>query len=262
MLKPLLAATLLAGGLSVTATPAYAVEPRTCVETPVVAHRGLTENGITENTLRSTRAATRAKAWFEVDVRETADDRVVLMHDQSISRTTNGSGQVATMTARKIRTFETNDGHVVPFVGAILRDVQANPEAHVILDLKALDLAGHREMRDKINEYDIVEQVEAISFHEEQLADFRRLNPDVTAYHIEGRSLPSIATARANGGAHVFPQIITQRWADKMVAAGIPYNGRIDDTTAGHDAALEYAVRNIMSDDVSGYRTYCGTSVV
>ena len=39
----------------------------------------------------------------EIDVRKTADGRLVLMHDATIDRTTNGSGKVSELTLDSIR---------------------------------------------------------------------------------------------------------------------------------------------------------------
>jgi glycerophosphoryl diester phosphodiesterase len=58
----------------------------------------------TENTLAAFRAAIDLGAdYFELDVRTTKDGRLVLMHDGTVDRTTNGKGEVANMTFNEIR---------------------------------------------------------------------------------------------------------------------------------------------------------------
>ncbi|MFK7731088.1 MAG: glycerophosphodiester phosphodiesterase [Pseudomonadales bacterium] len=64
----------------------------------VIAHRG--GAGLRpENTLIAFRHASRLGVdVLEFDVRQTLDDQLVLMHDDTVDRTTNGSGAVAEMT--------------------------------------------------------------------------------------------------------------------------------------------------------------------
>jgi glycerophosphoryl diester phosphodiesterase len=60
-----------------------------------------------ENTMPAYRAAAEAGADFiETDVRTTADGKLVIMHDGSVDRTTDGHGDVAAMTFDEIRQLD------------------------------------------------------------------------------------------------------------------------------------------------------------
>lgn len=62
---------------------------------PVIAHRGASAVA-PENTLAAIRAAREQGAsWIELDVKITYDGVPVLMHDETLDRTTSGSGFVA-----------------------------------------------------------------------------------------------------------------------------------------------------------------------
>jgi len=62
---------------------------------PVIAHRGASAVA-PENTLAAIRRAGELGAsWVEVDVRRAASGELVLMHDATLDRTTNGRGNVA-----------------------------------------------------------------------------------------------------------------------------------------------------------------------
>ena len=72
----------------------------------VIAHRG-EHRAHPENTLPAFQAAIDAGAdFFELDVRTTADGRLVLMHDAKVDRTTNGSGAVRQLTFDQIRALD------------------------------------------------------------------------------------------------------------------------------------------------------------
>lgn len=64
---------------------------------PIIAHRGARIRA-PENTMASFRAAREAGArWIETDVKLTSDGTVILMHDDTLDRTTDGRGSVADM---------------------------------------------------------------------------------------------------------------------------------------------------------------------
>ncbi|MCC6342337.1 MAG: glycerophosphodiester phosphodiesterase family protein [Bryobacterales bacterium] len=85
----------------------------------VIAHRGEHLHH-PENTIAAFQAAHEAGAdFFEADVRTTADGRLVLMHDASVDRTTNGKGQVARMTFDEIRRLDAGGSRVPTFDEAL-----------------------------------------------------------------------------------------------------------------------------------------------
>ena len=73
----------------------------------VVAHRGGVSLGPPENTLPAISRAIEVGAdLIEVDIRETADGHLVLMHDRSVDRTTSGKGMVENLTLAEILNLE------------------------------------------------------------------------------------------------------------------------------------------------------------
>lgn len=64
----------------------------------VIAHRGASATA-PENTLAAfRRAADEGARWIECDVKLTADGRPIVIHDDSLERTTDGGGAVADTT--------------------------------------------------------------------------------------------------------------------------------------------------------------------
>jgi glycerophosphoryl diester phosphodiesterase len=73
----------------------------------VVAHRGGALLGPPENTLPAIEKAIEVGAdLIEVDIRQTSDGHLVLMHDETVNRTTNGRGRVDSLTLKEIRALE------------------------------------------------------------------------------------------------------------------------------------------------------------
>ena len=71
-----------------------------------IAHRGEHLHH-PENTLPAFQEAIRAGAdFFELDVRTTADGKLVVSHDASVGRRTNGRGDIAKMTFDEVRALD------------------------------------------------------------------------------------------------------------------------------------------------------------
>lgn len=70
-----------------------------------IAHRGLFEAGTEaeENTLKAVELAVDAGYALEIDVRATVDDIIVVFHDDTLERMTNGKGHVSTWGFRQLR---------------------------------------------------------------------------------------------------------------------------------------------------------------
>ena len=104
----------------------------------VSAHRGGPGPGYPENALE-TLAHTLATGpmILEVDVRRTRDGGLVLMHDDTLERTTTGRGRVRDRTAAEIAALRLKDpsGAVTPYAPPRLADALAWARGRTILQL-------------------------------------------------------------------------------------------------------------------------------
>lgn len=96
-------------------TPAQLHEKFDCLRTQgatlVIGHRGGPTRDYPENAIetleRTLKAGTRA---MEVDIAATRDGQLVLMHDDTLERTTTGEGAVADLTLAEIQAFDLETG--------------------------------------------------------------------------------------------------------------------------------------------------------
>jgi glycerophosphoryl diester phosphodiesterase len=83
----------------------------------VIAHRGGTSLA-PENTLAAfRRAAELGVDYVEIDVRATRDGRLVLMHDRTVDRTTDGTGAVADLDYAAITSLHAGGSFAPAFAG-------------------------------------------------------------------------------------------------------------------------------------------------
>ena len=87
--------------------------------TPIIlAHRGDLAHA-PENTLPSfLQAIQKGADGVELDAKLTADGHVIVIHDPTVDRTTNGSGKVASFTLEAIRTLDAGSWFDSRFAGA------------------------------------------------------------------------------------------------------------------------------------------------
>ena len=80
----------------------------------IVAHRGDWRNA-PENSLEAFQnCIDEGIDAVEIDIRETKDGELVVMHDKTLNRTTNGKGNVADYTLEEIKLFNLKTGHGYP----------------------------------------------------------------------------------------------------------------------------------------------------
>jgi len=110
-------------------------------EVLIIAHRGV-DKFAPENTLAAYRKAVEMKLdYIEIDVRTTKDGRFVIVHNSTVDGKTNGTGNVADLTAEQIRTLDAGSrfgpefaGEKVPFLEEVLE--LAKGKIDIYLDLK------------------------------------------------------------------------------------------------------------------------------
>jgi len=83
----------------------------------VVGHRGAAASA-PENTVAGLHEGRRQQArWLEVDVRRTADGELVLLHDATLDRTTNGHGRIELTSWDEVRQLDAGSWFAEAFAG-------------------------------------------------------------------------------------------------------------------------------------------------
>jgi len=87
----------------------------------VIAHRGGRAYA-PENTLKAFRNAIASGVdVLEMDIQRTKDGALVVIHDDTVDRTTNGTGSVKDLTLEQIRQLDAGDGEKIPTFDEVLQ---------------------------------------------------------------------------------------------------------------------------------------------
>ena len=90
-----------------------------------------------ENTISAFQASYDAGyRGFEIDIRMTGDGALVITHDSTLERTTNGSGVVEEKTEAELRRLLTKQGNPLPFLGEVLDFLQGKEGLYVEFEMK------------------------------------------------------------------------------------------------------------------------------
>ena len=158
----------------------------------IIGHRGAAAVA-PENTLAAFRAAMPDADVLELDVHLTLDDSVVVMHDATVDRTTDGKGAMLELTIAEIAALDAGSwkgdefkGEPVPTLAQVLDMV--NGTRVVLVELKWPDQGIYKNLvsrvvqliRDRKAESWVIVQ----SFEYEYLQQLRQLAPDITAYQL------------------------------------------------------------------------------
>jgi glycerophosphoryl diester phosphodiesterase len=226
LLSPVLCLAALAAA-AVALAPA-SVAGTGCVAPPV-AHRGDSERA-PENTLPAYRKALRAGvSRLEVDVRFTADDVPVLMHDTTVDRTTNGAGNVAALTLSQVRSLDAGSWFAPRFAGVrvpTLHQVLAygrDRGATFLVELKVLPT--ERQMATLLARFrslDMADRVRVTSFDERTILDVRSAAPGLRTAIIDAPRYRSPGSVLRFGRTYLVNyQSVTQDRARRWQQAGI-----------------------------------------
>ena len=144
-----------------------------------VAHRGGIVPGYPENTLAAFRQAVKHGAEvIEVDLRGTKDGEVVIMHDETLDRTTNGKGKVTDYTLAELKKLDAGGGERIPTYEEALQFV-AGTGVKLLLDIKESPVLDKRKVVRLTDKYNSALNVIVGLRNLDDLRAFRALNPNL-----------------------------------------------------------------------------------
>lgn len=154
--------------------------------TRVIAHRGFSGKA-PENTLVAIRRAIDIGAdMVEVDVTMTRDGHVILLHDETLKRTTNGKGKPFKKSLAKIRSLDAGSwfapefaGERIPTLAEALETVKDRVLINIEIKSEAVKHGVVPKVAALIVEHGMLDQVVVSSFSPEALRRMKITAPDV-----------------------------------------------------------------------------------
>lgn len=147
--------------------------------TAVSAHRGGARDGLPENAISTFAAAiAEAPVFLEIDVRA-ARDGLVVMHDETVDRTTSGFGDIADMSVAQVRALTMNGGTDHP---PSLREALAWADGNTVLELDIKQDVRFEDIVAEVRDAGAMDRVVFVTYSVGAAARLARLAPDAMLY--------------------------------------------------------------------------------
>ncbi len=224
----------------------------------ITAHRGAS-GSYPENTMAAFRGALELGAdWIELDVQQTRDGRLVVMHDRNVRRVTGVNGYVWRMSWEELSALDAGAlfgsdfaGERIPLLEEVLafaaeNDIRLNielkPSAHdVSLEKGVLDLVDAYDMREKCvitsQAYSALERVKAI-------------DPEITTVYVARIAYGDIDRLTAADHFSVEASSATRQLVTRVHRAGKQIYAWTVNSEETINSMIAKNVDNIITDDV------------
>ncbi len=167
----------------------------------VSAHRGGPLKGYPENAIQTFDHALRfSPTIFECDLRISADGTWILMHDETLDRTTNGTGLVAETSFADLRKLllRDNNGVITPFRIPTFEEALAWADGRGVLVLDPKPGVTPEKLVEFIRDHDAQNRVVVIIYTRELLRQYLELAPDLV-YSVTFNSVDDVERYKSDG---------------------------------------------------------------
>ena len=148
----------------------------------VVAHRGASGYA-PENTMAAFRLAHEMGAdMLELDVWRSADGYIVVMHDDTVDRTTNGAGRIEEMTLQQIKKLDAGSKLRQEFANEpvpTLEEVLAWAGDKILVNIEIKGPGCEEKIVELLKKHKMTGKVIVTSFHHEYVAKIKELEPAI-----------------------------------------------------------------------------------
>lgn len=224
-----------------------------------LAHRMLAV-GYPENTLPSLRAAIELGCdWVEFDVWNTKDGALVSVHDSSLDRTTDGTGEVTALTLAEVRAFDAGAGFPhgvvrVPTVAEILVELRATNRP-VRAEMHLHNIEAPEDLLAIVRDHALVERcyanmntIATAMYVREDLED---VSARLSLNYVErDRQVLELCVAYDVAYLCVPPRLLTPEWVSAIHDAGLFVHCYPVQTPAEMRAMVRAGVDVIQTDDL------------
>lgn len=154
----------------------------------LIAHRGF--SGVyPQNTIPAFEGAAEADFWgVECDIHTTKDGKWVVIHDDEISKLTNGEGFVKDFTLDELKNIQMDSGNGIKNYGTLpiptleeyLQVCATDGEIIPVIEIKNCDTKYLPLLKETVNQYGLSEKAIFISFNADFLKKYRQSDEDAT----------------------------------------------------------------------------------
>jgi len=187
----------------------------------ICGHRGAKDE-LPENTLKGIQFAIDCGvAAIEIDVHLTKDNQIVVIHDPTVDRTTDGTGKVVDFTLDEIQSFNAGEGEAVPTLSDVIKLVK-KAGIEIQIEIKAPEVI--EKVVEEIKKNDLYNSAAVICFNHRALQIVKKLDPKiVTICLMVAIPVDPVAIAKSCGaqGFSLNISTVDKQMVDECHSAGL-----------------------------------------
>ncbi|GIT91878.1 glycerophosphoryl diester phosphodiesterase [Jannaschia pagri] len=204
-------------------------------QTPrIICHRGTCLEAPENTIVSGHRAIAMGGDWIELDIRQSRDGVLYVLHDETVDRTTNGTGPLTDMVSTDIDQLDAGSWFDPAFAGTTLPRLEpflaelSGVAGGFYLEVKQADCAAIAAVVDRLG---LADRCMTCSFDPQMRQDMARHAPDVAqmVHRASGDSIDDLATRHGAAIVEFFAEtlnaeevaeckergICTQLWTDR-----------------------------------------------
>jgi glycerophosphoryl diester phosphodiesterase len=216
----------------------------------VIAHRG-TRAKEPENTIRGIKRAFTCRAdAVEIDVRLSKDGKVMVIHDETLERTTNGVGSVREKRSAELKLLDAGKGEEIPILSEVL-SLSKGFGIELVVEMKEEGIE-ERVMREIEDLGMDEEEVTISSFFHPSLLKIKELEPKIkTGVIISSLPVFPVNLARDANANVIFPKYprLNGELVEKAHKNGIDVYPWVINRKKDLEKVIELGVDGIVTDD-------------
>lgn len=163
-----------------------------------IAHRGFSHIA-PENTLIALKKAIEIGADFaELDVCQTKEGEIVLMHDETLDRTTNGTGEIWNFTLKELKQLDAGSwfgpqfkGEPIPTLLEVIQFVRGKMKLNIEIKVSREEPEIAQKVVSIVRSEDFVKECIVTSFDRGTVEEVKKIAPEITAGFIFEEEYPS-----------------------------------------------------------------------
>lgn len=214
---------------------------------------------------------------LEMDAHITKDGHIVLMHDETVDDTTDGTGLIEEMTLEELKQLDAaydwsdDGGQTYPYRGqgiqvpSLEELFQRFPHMRYVIEIKLTENPIDKPLCDLIREYKMQDKVLVASFHDEAMQNFRKMCPEVATSASRGEVTRFVLLGKFFLSGFIVPEyqsiqppfdpedsfnipIMTRRFISEAHAKGIAVEPWTVNDTELMEQYIEWGVDGIITD--------------
>jgi glycerophosphoryl diester phosphodiesterase len=169
-------------------------------DTVILGHRGA-KGERPENTILGIRYALDLKVKaIEIDIHLSLDEKLIVIHDDTVDRTTNGSGKISQMTSEEILSLDAGEDQRVPLLEEVL-DLYSSYNFTLFIEVKSLGC--EKKLTELIKDRDLYSKVIVKSFNHRIVKKIKEIDSKIKTscliYGLPINAVNIIENAKADG---------------------------------------------------------------